>query len=97
MDENLSYLVTTLPNVMLIGLTEVEIKRFFSHDITWPHYQIDICLSKKEPLKLSCHYAKFDASRSCGSGDMTWLFCQVTSRDHMIKGPFDFLSLSSSP
>lgn len=29
MDENLSYLVTTLPNVMLIGLTEVEIKRFF--------------------------------------------------------------------
>ena len=29
---------------------------------------------------------------SCGSGDITILFCLVTLRDHMIKGTYGFVS-----
>ena len=36
-------------------------------------------------LKASHQCAKFNACRFCGSGDM-FSFCQVTSRNHMIKG-----------
>ena len=49
-----------------------------------------------EPLTLSPHCAKFDDYRPCGNGDVTFLFCLVTSRDHMIKGTCDFLNGSSS-
>ena len=51
-------------------------------------------LWKEAPLHYHC--AKFDASRSCESGDITILFCQTTSSDHMVKAIYDLVSWSAS-
>ena len=57
----------------------------FSRDITRPHDQRDMWIGKIDYLNLSHHYAKFDASRFFGSGNMFLFWC-ATSRDYMIKG-----------
>ena len=67
-----------------------------SRDITWAHDQKDMWLSKWESLNLRQHCTKFDAFRSCRSGNKTFLFCHVTSTDHMIKGPYGFAKGSLS-
>ena len=56
-------------------------------DLTWPHNQRDLWLRKWEPFNLSYQYAKFGDYKSCGSGDITILLCQVTSREHRTKEP----------
>ena len=38
--------------------------------------------------------AKFDGHRHCGSGDVMFLTCHVTSRDHVFKGLCDFMGKS---
>lgn len=52
------------------------------------HVTRDIWLGKWEPLDLSHHCARFDAYRSCSSGDITFLFCRVTSHDYTIIGTY---------
>lgn len=42
------------------------------------------------------HVTTFETYSSSESGDLTFLFCQVTPRDHMIKGICDFVSRSPS-
>ena len=66
-----------------------------SRDVTWAYYQRDMWLDECESLSLS-HCANFDAFRSCRSGNKTILFCHVTSSDHMIKVPCDFVNGSLS-
>ena len=56
-----------------------------SHGMTWPYNQRDMGLSNK-----------FDAYRSCRNGNITFLFCQLTSCNHMIKGTYDLVSGSQS-
>ena len=58
----------------------------------WTHSQRDIYLRKWEPLNLSHHFAKFDAYMSCEKGDVTFLFCRVTSSDHEIKETCELVS-----
>ena len=41
-------------------------------------------------------WVPFDVHRSCGSGDITFLFCRVSSHDLMIKGAI-FAFISGSP
>ena len=57
-----------------------------SRDITWPYDQMDMWLGKLEPLTLCQDPTKSDTSRSCESGDKTFLSRHVGSRDHVIKG-----------
>lgn len=42
------------------------------------------------------HCANFDASRSCESGDKTFLFCQMALRDHMVKATNDLINGTAS-
>ena len=67
-----------------------------SRDITRPHDRRNTRLGKWEPLNLSHDYAKFDAYRSCSSGDVKSLFCHVISDDHTIKETCDWVRMSSS-
>ena len=50
----------------------------------------------KELFNLSHHCVKFYPYRSCRSENITFLFCQLASRDHMIKGTCDFVSRNES-
>ena len=52
--------VTTMPNLMHIGLMELEKKKKFFSTCG------NMWLCKSEPLTLSYHSDKFDAYRSCG-------------------------------
>lgn len=38
----------------------------------------------------------FETCGSCGNEDITFLFCQVTPRDHIIKGTCDLINRSPS-
>ena len=40
--------------------------------------------------------ATFGGHRHCGSGDIMFLICHVTSRDHVFKGICDFMGKSHS-
>ena len=46
----------------------------------------DVIGAFKEPRKASHQPAKFDSHKHCGDGDISVLFSQVISKDHMIKG-----------
>ena len=41
---------------------------------------------------LSHQCTKIDAYRSCGRGDITFLFCQAKLSEQMIKGKSDFVN-----
>ena len=51
---------------------------------------------RQEPIKVSCHLAKFGGYRHCGSGDKMMLVCHVTLQDQVITGSRDFMGRSSS-
>ena len=40
------------------------------------------------------HVTKFNSHMSCGSRDVTYLICQKTSQDHVIKRAFDCIKES---
>ena len=42
------------------------------------------------------HFTNFNGQRCCGSRNKTYLICQVTLQDHLIKGSSDFMERSSS-
>ena len=67
-----------------------------SRNTTWPNDQRKIWHGKWNPLNLSLHHTKNDAYRSCEGGDITFLFCHMTSRDHMIKGTCDLADVDPS-
>ena len=50
-----------------------------------------------EPLNQSHHCAKLHACRLCGSRDITFLFFDVTSCDHTVKGTSDLVIEIPSP
>lgn len=47
-------------------------------------------------FNLSHYCVKLDAYRSCGSGDKTLLFCNVTPHNRMIYGTCDLVSRGPS-
>ena len=51
---------------------------------------------KWEPCTINHHPTKFDVYLFCGGGDIAFLFCHVTSSDHMIKGTYDLVGGSST-
>ena len=53
-------------------------------------------LDKWEPCTINHHPTKFDVYLFCGGGDIAFLFCHVTSSDHMIKGTYDLVGGSST-
>ena len=53
-------------------------------------------LDKWEPYTINHHPTKFDVYLFCGGGDIAFLFCHVTSSDHMIKGTYDLVGGSST-
>lgn len=77
--------VSTLPRFLFIDIVEVETKVFnLSRGIMWPCDEYDLWLCGWEPLTLRHHCAKVDAYRSCGNGNITFLFCHMTSWYHMM-------------
>ena len=62
--------------------------------ITWPHDQKNMWLGKWDPLNLSHQCAMSDILSYLFL--LTFLFCQVISCDHTIKGTFDLASGISS-
>ena len=40
---------------------------------------------------VSHHPNKFGDHRHCGNGDLMFLICHMTSRDHMLKGLYGFI------
>ena len=44
-----------------------------------------------ELLAVCHHYDKFDDRKYCGSGDMTFLICHVTSNDYSFKGSCEII------
>ena len=50
-----------------------------------------------KPLTLRHHFAKVYVYTSYGSRDLKFSFYHVTSRDQMIKGPYDLVSWSPHP
>ena len=68
-------------------------------DVTWSDDHLTLWVSY--PITISHHSAKFGGHRSWGSGDILFLICHVTSRDHLVtvwcdimKGSPHFKSLS---
>ena len=59
----------------------------------WSHDQKNMWLGKWNPLNLSHHCFKFYAYRFYGKGDITFVFCPMTSRDHMIKTTYGFVGV----
>ena len=62
--------VTTLPNLVAIGIAAVEMKCFWY--ITWPHVprvQSVVWLNAFKVLKVSHHFAPFWGHRPRGSSD----------------------------
>ena len=53
-------------------------------------------LDKWEPCTINHHPTKFDVYLFCGGRDIAFLFCHVTSSDHMIKGTYDLVGGSST-
>ena len=47
---------------------------------------------KWELLNINYHCTKFDSYKSCERGDITFIFCHVTLRDHMIKWRYDLVN-----
>ena len=62
-----------------------------SRYISWPYYQMNLWLGKWEPISLSPQCGKFEVCRSCGRGDIRFLFCHLTSRNRTIKETSNFL------
>ena len=48
-------------------------------------------LSKKAPHCIIFNPVHFSGSSHCGSGDITYLICHVTSRDPVFKDLCDFM------
>ena len=53
--------------------------------VTWSRHQRYLWLGKWESLTLSHHSVKVDCYRCYGRGNITLLFCNMTSSNHMIK------------
>ena len=86
---------TTRSSLKFRGLVGVCVKRFLFfftwHHVTTPH-QNNTWLCQWKPLHLSCHVVKIDVHRSSGSRAITFLFRQVTSHEHKIKGTCNLVS-----
>ena len=92
MSKSASPLVTSLPSLLVIGLTRYNFF-IFSCCIMERHHQKDMWLGAQLG---SFNFAKFDAYRSCGSGHM-FLFYHITSRGHMIKETCNLVSRRPAP
>ena len=53
---------------------------------SYPHNEREKLIGTWLPLTVTHYCVKFDARKSCRSGNITSLFWQVTSRDQKIKG-----------
>ena len=68
---------STLPSLVLMNLVNVDIKRFWF--VTLPRDWCATWLCGWGPLILSHQPAKFGVHRPCGSGDITFFICYVTT------------------
>ena len=90
--------VFTLPSSVFLGILEVEIKRLYF--IIWHHvtpWSRLMWLCGWDLFTLNNNCVNFKAYRSSGSGDMTFLFCHMTSQDQMTKETCDFAGRNPSP
>ena len=65
-----------------------------SRDLAKPHDQKFMWLYGKEPIKLSCHPAKFGGHNHSSGEDIKFLVCHLISQKNMIKGSSNLLKLS---
>ena len=87
--------VTTLPDLVAIGIVVVE-KKKLSRDVRWPRVQRAVWLDGLKFLTVSHYYAKFYGPRPRGNSDTATKIIYVTLQDHLIKGYADFVEGNSS-
>ena len=84
MEGSSSLYVTSLPDLVSIGIVVVEI---CSSCATWRHVTAcsKCCVTSWVEASQSHHFAKFGCRRPCCNRDITDLIVQVTLQDHLIK------------